>query len=60
MKEKTKDILNKFINSSYFPIIIAILIILKTILFYKSTVSMQEEIYKKTIVNTAIFIFGLF
>ena len=60
MKEKTKDILNKIINSSYFPIIIAILLILKTILFYKSTVSMQEEIYKKTIVNTAIFIFSLF
>ena len=60
MKEKTKDILNKIINSSYFPIIIAILLILKTILFYKSTVSIQEEIYKKTIVNTAIFIFSLF
>ena len=60
MKEKTKEILNKIINSSYFPIIIAILLILKTILFYKSTVSIQEEIYKKTIVNTAIFIFSLF
>ena len=60
MKEKTKEILNKIINSSYFPIIIAILLILKTILFYKSTVSIQEEIYKKTIVNTTIFIFCLF
>ena len=60
MKEKTKEILNKIINSSYFPIIISILLILKTILFYKSTVSIQEEIYKKTIVNTAIFIFSLF
>ena len=60
MKEKTKEILNKIINSSYFPIIIVILLILKTILFYKSTVSIQEEIYKKTIVNTAIFIFSLF
>lgn len=60
MKEKTKEILNKIINSSYFPIIIAILLILKTILFYKSTVSIQEEMYKKTIVNTAIFIFSLF
>ncbi len=60
MKEKTKEILNKIINSSYFPIIISILLILKTILFYKSTVSIQEEIYKKTIVNTTIFIFCLF
>ena len=60
MKEKTKEILNKIINSSYFPIIISILLILKTILFYKSTVSIQEEIYKKTIVNTTIFIFSLF
>ena len=60
MKEKTKEILNTIINSSYFPIIISILLILKTILFYKSTVSIQEEIYKKTIVNTAIFIFSLF
>ena len=60
MKEKTKEILNKIINSSYFPIIIALMLILKTILFYKSTVSIQEEIYKKTIVNTAIFIFSLF
>ena len=60
MKEKTKEILNKVINSSYFIIILAIFIILKTILFYKSTVCINEKIDIKTIQSSIIYILSLF
>lgn len=60
MKEKTKEILNKIINSSFFIIILAIFIILKTILFYKSTVCINEKIDIKTIQSSIIYILSLF
>ena len=60
MKEKTKEILNKVINSSFFIIILAIFIILKTKLFYKSTVSINEKIDIKTIQSSIIYILSLF
>ena len=60
MKEKTKEILNKVINSSFFIIILAIFIILKTILFYKSTVCINEKIDIKTIQSSIIYILSLF
>ena len=60
MKEKTKEILNKVINSSFFIILLAIFIILKTILFYKSTVCMNEKLDKITIKYSIIFICSIF
>ncbi len=60
MKEKTKEILNKIINSSFFIILLAIFIILKTILFYKNTVCMNEKLDKITIKYSIIFICSIF
>ncbi len=60
MLKRTKEILNKIINSFFFIIIIAIFIVLKTILFYKSTICINEKIDIKTIKDTIIFITSLF
>ena len=60
MKEKTKEILNKVINSSFFIIILGIFIILTTILFHKSTVCINEKIDIKTIQSSIIYILSLF
>lgn len=60
MKEKTKEILNKIINSSFFIIILAIFIILKTILFYKFTVCINEKTDINTIQTSIIYILSLF
>ena len=60
MLKRTKEILNKIINSFFFIIIIAIFIVLKAILFYKSTICINEKIDIKTIKDTIIFITSLF
>ena len=51
-KEKIKDMANKFFNSIGFPIIIGILLFLKTIFFYQNTISVRETIDKETILGT--------
>ncbi len=43
-KEKIKDMANKFFNSIGFPIIIGILMFLKTIFFYVNTITVQETL----------------
>ena len=43
-KENIKEMVNKFFNSIGFPIIIGILLFLKTIFFYWNTISIQENI----------------
>ena len=51
-KEKIKEMANKFFNSIGFPIIIGILLFLKTIFFYQNTISIRETIDKETILGT--------
>ena len=43
-KDKIKEIANKFFNSIGFPIVIGILIFLKTIFFYINTITVQETL----------------
>ena len=59
MKEKIKKISNKVVNSVFFIILLAIFITLKTILFYKCTVCVNEKIYLSIIGASIIFIFPL-
>ncbi len=53
MKEKVTKIISKIINSVWFVIIIAIIILGKTLLFYNKTVG---EVELETILNTVSFI----
>ena len=55
-KTKIKEIANRFFNSIGFPIIIGILLFLKTIFFYLNTIAIQEPIDKGTILGTIAFI----
>ena len=55
-KEKIKNIVNKTFNSIWFPIIIGLIILLKTILFYESTITIREIIDKDLIIGTSMFI----
>ena len=54
--KSVKTLLNKFINSIWFVIIIGILIFLKTLLFYKSTIAINEPLALETIIGTMTFI----
>ena len=54
--KKAKEKLNKFINSIWFVIVIGIIILLKTILFYNSTIAINEKIELETIIGTMSFI----
>lgn len=54
--KSVKKLLNKFINSIWFAIIIGILIFLKTLLFYKSTIAINDSLTLKTIIGTMTFI----
>ncbi len=60
MKAKIEVILNKITNSDLFIVIIAIFLILKTILFYKNTVCVNESLDIVTIRNSIIYIISLF
>ena len=60
IKNKTKNIINKqnilkginkFINSIAFPVFIGVLLLLKTIFFYESTISIREIINKEVIIG---------
>lgn len=59
MKAKIEVILNKITNSDLFIVIIAIFLILKTILFYKNTVCVNESLDILTIRNSIIYIISL-
>ena len=55
-KEKIKNKVNQFFNSIGFPIMIGILLLLKTIYFYQDTISIRETIDKETILGTIAFL----
>ena len=48
--------LEKCINSIYFVIIIGILILAKTFLFYYHTIAVSEQLYSDTIIGTISFV----
>ena len=53
--EKIKEILNKAINSIWFPIFIGIIIFFKTILFYNNTINIDDKLELETIIGTMSF-----
>ena len=55
-KEKVVNVLNKFFNSIAFPIFIGIILLLKTILFYQSTITIREVIDKDLVIGTSMFL----
>ena len=55
-KRKIKNKVNQFFNSIGFPIMIGILLLLKTIYFYQDTISIRETIDKETILGTIAFL----
>ena len=55
-KEKIKELLNKFVNSIWFLILIGIILLLKTILFYENTITIREAIDKNLVLGTCAFI----
>ena len=57
---KLKDITNRFFNSIGFPILIGILLLLKTIFFYLNTISIRETIDKATVLGTIVFLATVF
>ena len=56
MKIKIKELLNKILNSKIFVIIIGIMLFIKTIYFYKSTIASVERIEKQTLIGTISFV----
>ena len=54
--EKIKEIANRFFNSIGFPIVIGVLLVLKTIFFYLNTISIRETIDVGTILGTVAFV----
>ena len=55
-KEKIIEILNKFFNSIWFPIVIGIILLLKTIFFYRNTITIREAIDKNLVIGTVMFL----
>ena len=55
-KEKVINALNKFFNSIAFPIVIGIILLLKTVLFYEGTITIREVIDKDLIIGTSMFL----
>ena len=55
-KAKIKLIANRFFNSIGFPILIGILLFLKTLFFYENTISIRETIDKDTVLGTIAFL----
>lgn len=58
MKEKIKGLLNKVLNSRLLIVFIGIMLFIKTIYFYKNTISisLSENIQKQTLIGTISFI----
>ena len=59
-KEKIKKIANRFFNSIGFPIVIGVLLFLKTIFFYLNTISIRETIDEGTVLGTIAFLATVF
>lgn len=55
-KEKIKQTINRLFNSIGFPIIIGIILFMKTIFFYLNTISIRETIDMQTIWGTIAFL----
>ena len=55
-KEKIIEILNKFFNSIWFPIVIGRILLLKTIFFYRNTITIREAIDKNLVIGTVMFL----
>ena len=55
-KEKIIESLNTFFNSIAFPLVVGVLILLKTIMFYDSTIIIRESIDKNLVIGTTMFI----
>lgn len=55
MKKAIKG-LNKSINSIYFALIIGLLILAKTFLFYYHTIAINEQLYSDTVIGTISFV----
>ena len=51
---KIKELLNKILNSKIFVIIIGMILFIKTIYFYKSTISVAEQIENQTLIGTSV------
>lgn len=56
MENKQREVLNKVLNSRLFIIIIGIIIFIKTIYFYKSTIAVSGQIQIQTIIGTISFL----
>lgn len=55
-KEEKVVKINKIFNSVWFVIIIGVLILLKTILFYYNTVAISDRLYSDTVIGTIFFV----
>ena len=55
-KQKIIEVLNKFLNSIWFPIFIGIILLLKTIFFYENTITIREAIDKNLVIGTFMFL----
>ena len=53
---KNKEIINKILNSICFVVLIGVLLFCKTLLFYYSTIAIEDNIETETIVGTICFI----
>ena len=51
-----KEVINKVFNSVWFAILIGVLLLSKTFLFYSSTIAINEPLEMETIVGTICFI----
>lgn len=56
MENKQREVLNKALNSRLFIIIIGIIIFIKTIYFYKSTIAISGQIQIQTMIGTISFL----
>ena len=54
--EKIKKYINKIVNSWVFVFLVGVFILLKTFLFYNSTIAINEKLEKETIIGTVSFI----
>ena len=55
-ENKVKKYINKVMNSIAFPILIGIIILLKTFFFYNNTIAIDEPLELETIIGTISFI----
>lgn len=58
-RDKINGTINKIFNSEIFIIIIAIILLLKTIYFYNSTIAHDDNLQMQTIIGTIMFVMSL-